>query len=256
MQPPAVRVRLRRVAARGGAGRALQRPRAHVAQTVGIGLDRRARTAASIRAPTSISSPAAAGSRTIRCRPIARSWGRFDELQERNFDDAAAHSRAPAATARPRRERSATTTPLHGRSRRSRRTALTPLEPNLKRHRRAQNADDLPVLSPHLHDDRRATRSSAFGAEAGLQGRDAGDRDRRSGRSRPARPRLLPQRRCEVGGTAASSTSSTSARCSRSLASGRDAGGGRRRDGAAIETALAKASLDASRAAIRRTSTT
>ena len=129
------------------------------------------------------------------------SWGRFDELQERNNEtlrkilDAAAAGRDPASKKIGDYYASCMDeTAINAKG-------AAPLDPLLKKiaaltsvngagaaRRRAAHDRREPVL--HL---RRRSR---------LQGRVGRDGDCRPGRPRPARPRLLLPRRCQVGGAA------------------------------------------------------
>ena len=90
--------------------------------------------ARSIPAPTSTSSPAAAGSRRTRCRPIGDRTGASPSAGSQ-LHGPAPHSRnARRARATARRRR--TTTPRAWTSRASRRAASTPIAPDLADHRR------------------------------------------------------------------------------------------------------------------------
>ena len=154
------------------------------------------------RAPTSISSPAAAGWRRTRSPPIARAGAastscrsattrRCDEILE-----AAAAGRDPATEEDRRLLRL-----VHGRDR-DRREGRRAARPDARRRsRRSSSANALAPLVAELH---------TIGVNAvlqlrrrgRLQGRVDRDGDRRPGRPGPARPRLLLQGRREIGGAA------------------------------------------------------
>ena len=118
-----------------------------------------------------------------------------------------------------------------------------PLDPLLKKIAALASVNDLAPLRRRAAHHRRQ-RLLPVRIAGRLQGRVGGDGDRRSGRPRPARSRLLLQRRCEVGraaeavrrarrpdvGAAGDASRSGDAPRSRSMA---------------IETALAKSALDA-----------
>ena len=132
--------------------------------------------------------------------PADRSaWGRFDELQDRNNEtlrhilDAAAAG-GDAGIEEDRRLLRL----VHGRERRSTPKARRALDPVLKKIAALSTVNDLAPLVAELH---------AIGVNvvlpvrlAGrLQGRRGRNGDRRPGRPRPARSRLLLQGRSEVG---------------------------------------------------------
>ena len=114
------------------------------------------------RAPTSTSSPAAAGWRRIRCRPIAGRWGRFDELQERNFTILRRILETRRrATRRADRRRPATTTPRAWTRRRSRAEGLDAARAGSRRHRRAREPGRSAGARRAPAQHRRHRRSSA-----------------------------------------------------------------------------------------------
>ena len=145
-------------------------------------------------------------------------WGRFDELQERNFEilRRILETRRGGATAIARR--SATTTPPAWTRRRSKPRGSTPLAPDLA------TIDALAEPGRSAGARRRTSTASAspaffrFGSQTDLKDATNAIAERRSGRPRPARPRLLLQDRRALGRAPRASTSRTSASCSRSPA--------------------------------------
>ena len=155
--------------------------------------------------------------------PDQSSWGRFNELHERNqtiLRDILDKQSADNPRAQPDQpEDRRLLLLLHGRSR-HRGQGHGAGEARDRQHRRHER---------QVGDSRRARRSAPrrrerllrFRLRARLQGLEDRYRHRRSGRALAARPRLLLQDRRQVGGDCARSSRSTSRRCSSCTASRR-----------------------------------
>ena len=173
--------------------------------------------------------------------PIRRAAGAQLRRPARVLEAAAAGRDADDA------RRSATTTPPAWTRRRSSARGSTPLAADLRNDRGARAAPRRSARRARRISTRSASTRSSGSASQHRLARDAttADRGRRSGRPRPARPRLLPPRRRAIGRDPANSTSSTSARLldACSAAPRRRAPPTPRRS-CALETALAKAALD------------
>ena len=143
---------------------------------------------------------------------------------------------------------SATSTPRAWTRRRSRRKGARPLEPLLKTiaaliERQASSRRSSPSCTRSA-----SPRSSSFGCAGRLQGRDAGDGDRRSGRPRPARSRLLPARTTRSRRSCAKQyVDHVAQMLDAARRHARDRGEGGADRSMALETALAKVALDARR---------
>ena len=206
-------------------------------------------------APTSTSSRAAAGSPNNPMPADRSTWGRFDELQERNNEtlrqilEAAAAGRDPASKKIGDYYASCMDEPGDQREGRGAARSAAEEDRGAAGGQRARAA-----RRGAAHDRRQRVLRLRLGAR--LQGRVSGDGDRRSGRPRPARSRLLLQGRSRSRSSCGNSTSSTSAGWRALLGAPPEQARRRPQSVMKIETALAKGALDASRAAIRTASTT
>ena len=133
--------------------------------------------------------------------PDRSSWGRFEEVAERNSAtlrtilDAAASGRDPETKKIGDYYASCMDEAAIDKK------GAAPLDPELKRIAALTTAADLPAAARRTPHDWRQ-RVLHFRCGSGFQGREHGHRDCRSGRTRSAGSRLLLPRRCEVGGAA------------------------------------------------------
>ena len=163
----------------------------------------------------------------IRSRPISRDTAGSTSWQERNnavLRDILRSRASRRAQAEPQQDRRLLRE-LHGRSRNRGEGAPPRSKRELRPHRGNRGHAELPPPSPICTRVGMSVRSSASAPTPDFKNATRSSPTARPGRTRAARPRLLPERRREVARSCASSTPRTSRRCSSCR---RRAGDGRR----------------------------